>query len=397
MKNNFLFTIILGLFIISSVSALGISPGRTTIDFEPSLQKEVEFKVINSGGEAIDIAFAVEGELAEYVTLSNKVESFNSGETEKKFKYGLNLPPTLGPGLHKANVVALQLPEGSTEADTIITATVSVVTQIYVYVPYPGKYVESVFEIVSIEESNTLEFHVPFVSRGEEQIQKISATVEVFDGEESVVVLNTNSLSVNSKERKELFVNWNPEVTPGGYKAVVTIDFDGEKIVHEKEFVVGPEEIGLLGISVNDFKLGDVAKVRILVQNRLKESLSGVFANMDIDTPEFENVANLKSETYEIPGESNKELVVYWDTEEVEKGLYHAELGLHENENVINKNFRVDVQDEAISFTGVGFVVAGDNVGKMSTTTILMIVIGILVLINLLWVVIWLKNKNKKK
>lgn len=401
MKTNYwLIGLLMGLFLISNVSALGISPGRNSIDFAPGLEREVEFSVVNSDGKNMDIAFTVEGELAEYVTLTNDVESFSLSDSSKSFKYNLKLPQTLSPGLHKADVVVLELPEGLEDSGMVVSATVSVVTQVYVYVPYPGKYIESVFEIVSVEDTNAIEFHIPFVSRGEESIQKISAVVDVFDGDKKIISLDTNSLSVNSKERKELFINWNPDVTPGGYRAVATIDYDGNKVTYEKDFVVGPEEMSLLGISVNDFKLGDVAKIRILVQNRLKETVKSVFANLGISTPELEEISNLKSESYDIPGESNKELIVYWDTEDVEKGLYNSELRIHQDDKTINKNFKVAVSDDAISFTGIGFVVASDGEGKVSMSTILIIVIGLLVLVNLLWFVIWMKNKksvSKKK
>ena len=52
----------------------------------------------------------------------------------------LNLPSELTPGLHTGEVFAMQLPSGPTSEGSQILATLAVVTQVYVYVPYPGKY-----------------------------------------------------------------------------------------------------------------------------------------------------------------------------------------------------------------------------------------------------------------
>ena len=394
MKNKiFVFAILFCLIFVQGVSALGITPGRTSVDFSPNLEREVTFSVVNTESKDIDIAFSVEGDLTNYINISNEVVSFSAGESSKSFKYSLKLPTSLSPGIHKAKIIATELAE-DLDGDMVIKATVSVATQIYVSVPYPGKFVEANFNIVTFEDTDAVNFYVPFISRGEEIIESVDAVVDIYKRDEKIGSLNTTELSfVKTGDRKELSATWNPEVAPGEYLAKVVVDYDGEKINLEKEFNVGYEDFEVLGISVNNFKLGDVAKLEILIQNKLSDSVEDVFADLKIYDGELEQIADLESANYDIPALSNKEMIVYWDTEYLEEGIYGSELKINHEDKFISKTFKVDVSEDMMIFSGVGFVVSSGG-GKVSTTLLLGIVIGFLVLVNLLWFVWWMKRKR---
>jgi len=393
MRNRILILLI-GIFMISNVLALGITPGRTSMDFESNLVRDISFSVVNTEVKEMDIAFSVEGELKDYVSVSSDVVSFAAGERAKDFSYKLTLPQGFAPGLHKANVIALEVPKGNGDSGTVVKATVSVVTQVYVYVPYPGKFIEADLDIVSKEEENKIDFYVPFISRGEDAVSSIKATVDIYKGLEKVFSLDTNEVFASVGERKELLATWSPNVVPGEYNAVVTINYDSEVLELKKEFNVGPEDIGVLGVSVNDFKLGDVARIKILVQNKLSDLVSGAFADLVVYDSDLAQIANLKSENYDIPAESNKEMVLYWDTELLSVGQYGSELDINYADRFISKNFKIDVGQDSMTFAGVGFVIAGEEVGGVSLTTILIIVIVFLVLVNLVWLFWWMRKKK---
>ena len=48
MNRNIIFALMF-LFVAGSVCALGITPGRTTVDFQPGLKRDVSFEVVNTG------------------------------------------------------------------------------------------------------------------------------------------------------------------------------------------------------------------------------------------------------------------------------------------------------------------------------------------------------------
>ena len=395
--NLLIVIVFVSLFLIPSIFALGVTPGRTTLDFSSNLEKEVSFEVVNTENKNMNVAFSVEGDLAGFITLSSDVESFSSSESSKTFKYKLNLPRGLSPGLHEAKIVITDLPENMENKEVLIQATVSVVTQLHVYVPYPGKYLEAKLDIVNNEKTNLINFYVPLISRGDTNIQKVSGLISIYKDGEKVSEIKTNEFPIGAGERKELLTDWTPTIAPGQYLAEAKINYDGEEIIIKKEFNAGNESLGILSIGVNDFKLGDVARIKILVQNKLSDTIKGAFTQLEVYDSNLDKIAELKSENYEIPSLSNKEMVIYWDTENLNQGRYDSELKIDYNKNTLSKSFKVDVTKDSMLFTGVGFVVSSEGGGKLKSSSILYIVIGFLVLINFAWFIWWMRHKKKKK
>lgn len=400
-RNNFLITLSLFLFLvvlIPSINALGITPGRTSIDFSSNLQKEVSFSVINSEHKNMNIAFTVQGDLVNYIEIDKEVISFSKDENSKDFKYKLNLPKAISPGLHQVEIIATELPEDIEDIGMVVKATVSVATQLYVHVPYPGKYIDANFDIVKREDENLIDFYIPIISRGEEDIKEAKGIIEIYKNNEKIRTLETDEISISSGSKKELSFSWEPDVAPGEYSASAKVIYDGESTQGIKKiFNVGEENLGVLGISVNNFKLGDVAKIKILVQNKLSDEIRKAIANLKVYDSQLEEIVDLKSQDYIIPAKSNKEMVLYWDTEKIQKGQYGSELRIDYNQEFVSKNFKVDVNEDSMYFSGIGFVISSGDGGKMSTTSLLIIIIIILVLVNLIWFVWWKRHKKKGK
>lgn len=381
------------IFFISNVIALGVSPGRNTIDFSPNLERDFSVSVLNTESKDFSVALSVGGDLASYVSVSEDKINFLASENSKQVVYSLKLPKGLSPGLHRAEIAITEVPVDSLNSGVSITTTVSVITQLYVYVPYPGKYLEGRGDIVN--KGTSAVFYIPVISRGEETINEAYCEIKIYQGETSLGKIESNRISIESGQRKELTAEWTGE--PGKYKAVIGLIYDGKIETIEKEFNLGLENVDVLGVSVNEFKLGDVAKIKILVQNKDSGEISEAEASMKIYDVQNEKVADIKSEKYAIPSKSNKEMNIYWDTEKIDSGEYGSNLKINYEDKFVEKNLKIDVGEDSMTFRGVGFVIAPDAGGKMNMSTILYIIIGFLVLVNLAWLIWWMRNKKKKR
>ena len=69
-RTKYILSFFILVLVLQSVYAIGITPGRTTIDFEPNLQKEVSFSVTNAEQKEMSIVFYTKGELKEAVSLN---------------------------------------------------------------------------------------------------------------------------------------------------------------------------------------------------------------------------------------------------------------------------------------------------------------------------------------
>lgn len=386
---------ILTIFLASRVLALGITPGRATINFEPGLEKAGEFTIINSEEKPTSLTIYVRGELNKSIQLEEEKILMASGEGERKIKYHLKLPDELSPGLHTAEIVVLQLPEKAegVEDDTVIGAALAVVMQIHVYVPYPGKYIESVLNVQGEEDKK---FVIVMMGRGEEEVEMASAEITIYDKDGNKIdKIKTNSVSVNPLERKEISADWTADAPLGKYMAKAVLEYDGNKVLLEKEFEVGAMLIDLQQVFVKDFRLGEIAKFNMVVKNKWNEMITNVYAEMRVFDKEMNELDDVKSATYDIPAGMQTTMNYYWDTQNISTGLYNANIILYYAEKKTQQDLKLDVRENKIDVIGLGYVISesGSPKGK-SIINWLIAIIAILVLMNIIWFLV-LRNKIK--
>jgi len=395
---NKLIFLLIGIFVISSVHALGVTPARTTIDFEPGLIKDINFDIINSDGQDLKIVFSAQGDLSKYISLSNSEGSISVSEGSKTFSYTLNLPDKMSPGLHTGEVFIMQLPSGDVSGASQVLATLAVVTQVYLYVPYPGKYASAEMYVYSANQGEDVRFVIPVISVGEFDLTSVRANIDIYNKlNEKIDSFNTKSIQVNSGARKEVIYNWKADVPIGDYRAVASLIYDEGVIDLEKTFSVGSKDIELQEISVNSFSLGQIAKLEMLVENKWSEPISGAYIETKIKNSRGDIVSSFQSASYNIAALSKQVFVSYWDTAGVRVGTYETEVSINYADKSSKKNLQFEVEENKLTVIGLGYVIStGDGESNTNTlTVVLIIVIVLLVLINLLW--FFLLRKRLKK
>jgi hypothetical protein len=394
MKKIILFMMVLVL--ISCISAIGITPGRTTINFEPGLHKEVSFSIINSEEKDMSVVFAVKGDLSESVTLTQTYAEFSSSEKSKSFTYIIDLPQKIeNPGKYSIEITALEMPKDIKEKGTFVGATISVVTQLHINVPYPNKYLEAEINVVESEGKEI--FFIPITNRGKVDIVDAKAVVDIYTSlNEKVVTVESNTVPVSSLERKELTAEWEANVAPGKYLAVATIVYDNEVVKVEKEFNVGKKFLEILEINIRDFELGGIAKFDAFVENKWASKLENVYLNVIVYNDEGEIMADFKSPTYEMGAMEKSEMVAYWDTAGVHKGTYDGKIILKYGDESTERNIQMKITENSIEVVGLTGHVIVKKQGEFNLNKILLILVIFLIVVNIVWFVI-VKRLLKKK
>lgn len=394
--------LILGILLIvltlQNVSGIGITPGRTTLNFEPGLHKEVSFSIINSEHKDMSVVFAVRGDLSESIILTQTYAEFSSSEESKSFTYIVDLPQKISePGKHEAEIVALEMPKDIKEKGTFVGATIAVVTQLYVHVPYPDKYVEAEVNVMEGEEGKTI-FFIPVVNRGKLDVVDIKAVIDIYTSlNEKVVTIESDIESLNSLERKELVAEWTADVNPGKYLAIATIIYDHEVLKIEKEFSIGEMALEIKEITIKDFELGGIAKFDALVENKWSSDLKEVYLNIIVYNHEGEIMADFKSPTYDINPLSKAEMVAYWDTAGVKEGTYDGKIILKFGEKSTERNIQMKITEDSIEVVGLTGHVVVKKKGKFNLNNILLILVIFLIVVNIIWFVVVKRLLKRRK
>jgi P pilus assembly chaperone PapD len=384
------------LLIAPAVLSIGITPGRTTIDFNPNDHREFSFRVINSEYKEMTVALSVEGELKDYIKLPENVVTFTSEEYSKQLTFKVNLPDDIGsPGIHEAKIIAVELPKNQ-EGKTSVRAIAAVATQVRVKVPYPGKYIEANLEVAS--QDNKTVFFVTLSNLGTDDIKRAKASIDVIDPlNKTIVTVETTESSIRSKQRVDI-AGSTTVLKPGAYKAVMHITYDEESLTQEKNFEIGNIWIDVREIFVRNFRLGDIAKFNILVESMWNELIEDVYAQLVMQTKDEDIVADVKSASFDIDPEERKTVFAYWDTEDVQEGQYYGKIVLHYEGRTTEKSLRTYVKLDGIEVLDITAAAVrlepGKGVDKQAVLTILVLIV---IMSNIAWFVYFKRKQGKNE
>jgi hypothetical protein len=411
MKNKLYLTgivLMLITILVVNVSALGVTPGRVTLNYEEGLEREVKISIINNDHKEMDVIVLarIKGDLNETIRLSEDSISFSKADDKKDLFYTIKLPEKMSPGLHIGEVVAIEVPKLEENA-TGVKAMIAVASELYIQVPYPGKYIEGGFYITDTNEGNTAKIVIPVINRGKLGIKDVRAVIDIYTlTNEKVASVESNVISLEALGKGELNAEWDINVGPGDYIAKVSLFYDGESQTYQKSFTIGDQIVNIESIYVNNFQLGEIAKLHIIIENLWNQDLENVYANLFVYNANNEVMADVKSSSENIAKLTKEELLAYWDTAGVQEGEYKAKIRVVYGKGATDKDLRLDVREDSLEVFGVGYAVRPQGGGGINLVTILTILVILMLALNLAWFIFFrrlsrmkisVKNLRKRK
>lgn len=385
--------------LIQQASAIGITPGRKIIDFEPGKTQEIPFSIINNNGESTSVSLDVKGELKDSVTLNKNSIDLDPDKKKTQLNYQIELPQEIEePGTHKAEIIATEIKDGKEGQGKVVGSQESVATQLYVEVPYEGKYLET-GDIKIDGGTNSTTFYIPIINKGNKKIERASANIKISDEEgNQVAEMKTNGKPISPGTRKEIVAEVTESLQPGKYSAEIKVNYDGESTTKERNFQIGEDYMSIEKIDVNNFELGGIAKFNTVAKNGYSVEAKEAYLKMQVFDENDETMANIKSQTYNIPAKSKTTMVAYWDTEGVETGNYKGNILLDHSLGRFEKDVTFEVKENDILVQGISGQVVAEQVDSGNTKKILIIAVIVLAALNIVWFTIVrkvLKKKNK--
>lgn len=378
-----------------SVLSLGITPGKITLDFEPNLETTITLTVLNNNQKDFATLALVEGDLKDYVTLDKTRLEFAKEDGSKTLSYKIKLPENLDkPGTHQTMIRVKEVRETAENEPISIGATLEVISLLLVNVPYKGKFVNAEMFVSEgkIGEEETI-FAIAVENLGEENIDSISAKIDIYSDDDRIETIYTDEKSINSRNKRELVARWAAK-KPGKYKAVALVNYDGKTTTLTKEFTVEGFLLKLHDITVKNFKLGGIAKFQILVENIGANLIKEAHSEMNLKDEKGQTVMDIGSNRKDIKPDEKKELEAYWETGNVEKGSYDGSITLKYEDKQTTKQVRTNVKDDAIEtqILTTGMVVT--PITKPKSNAAITVLIIVLISLNIGWFVYFKKRKS---
>jgi len=337
----FLATLIFLIFSFPIIYAFPVSPPTEIIDFKPNLHYSFEYKVGNRQSTPLDIVMYPDGDLKNFIRLSDNKATIMPGEW-KTFTADVNLPDNIEkPGVHKNSII---VEEVIPPATGIIGGRVAIELQVLIRVPYPGKYIEARLEIPDGEVGEPLKIKIFVANRGKEDINDIRASIDIHDiNGVRIATVNTNSISLHVGEENYIYAEWVPSVSAGRYLAKAHITYDENFEELEKEFRIGELLIAINNIFIKEGGImkNSIAKFVVEVESKWNEPIEDAY--IILEAGNSTKTMGTKSETFDIGAWQINQISLYWDATGYTPGAYTGKVIVYYELKTTSSSFEFNI------------------------------------------------------
>ncbi|MFH1710820.1 MAG: hypothetical protein ABH840_00745 [Nanoarchaeota archaeon] len=352
-------------------ASLGLSPAIVETDFEPDLSFLVNFRVIGADSSQKLEVYA-EGDFSKYV----QFDKTNLTGVEGFTAY-INLPLTAEkPGKNKLYIRVREVVEKSSGIGTRL----EIGALILIKVPYPGKYAEiKSFSISDANEGEPVNFNLEVESLGAEEVY-VAPNIKVYANDEMIEDINFDGRTINPRTSETFIRNSGENYRAGIYNATATVDYR-EIIKQNTSFRIGSLFVNITNWS-STFLAGKISEFKIDIESKWNDDIRNVYAEVNV-SKDSTQVDSFKTPSIELKRWEKASLKGFFSSENLEKGVYDADITLFYEGKKTEKSVEISVVNPPVN------------------TRLIILISGVCVVLVLLVVVIiyllFRRNKNKKK
>ncbi|MBI4150511.1 hypothetical protein HY492_00115 [Candidatus Woesearchaeota archaeon] len=305
-----IFSLLLFLLFLPAVSAIGISPAKVELTFEPN--KEYRLSFSTSGAETITTY--LKGDLAPYAELQDAAQ----GTGPRGFDVVLRIPEDISPPGQRILLVGAieNPPEGST-----VAARAAIQAPVSLFVPYPGVYLETRFSAPTVNVDEPVNFSVYVINRGRDTTT-FTTTIVVIDEStnQTVALLDAAPTTITGSEETYVKLGWDTQgQKPGPYRAELTLSYAGQTLKRSETFRIGTQFIRITDFT-RDATVGVINPFEVKVQSEWNTAFKDIFAEVTINGTTF------KTPTIDLGPWNNGVLQGYWDATRLSAGTYPVDV-----------------------------------------------------------------------
>ena len=340
------------LCVVTSVSAFGLKPTQTRLEFSPLLEHEGQF-VVTTNPEEVDAAkIVVEGDLAAYVEIAKDV--LLTGEATS-IPYTLTLPESLGPGEHLAKII---IEEEVPVEEEGLTAKIRLAYKIIVTVSVPEKHISVKLDVkkgkgilgtksasgARVQESNDfLSITANVKNVGTLDVSQVTPQVTVTDlsgNDIGTIAMPSKALGIaQTAIFEESLVTG--ELPNGIYRATASVAYDEEELKITKAFTIG---LPLASVSRKDtkFKANEINDFTFDIKSDWNELLQGMTASVTV-SKDSERITGVASEPFDLKARDTQSVKTYFDARNIIAGTYDATIVLTYPGGASQEDFEIEL------------------------------------------------------
>ena len=386
------------LLAVQLVMAIGIRPAKTTLISENGHDYSETFWIVNNEGREFAVDIYVDGEMSEYVTLTEKTLSFRSDDEAKVVEFEVHLPENIPPGISTANIVVEEKLTGA--GSNVISSKIVLKHKIIVEGPYPDKYIKA--KLNFHEQSDTIKFVSEVENLGKLDINQIKTTFYVNDKEQKQQVLETETTTLQKKENKLLSAEVSRDVFElGEFEVSAVTKYDDQQVEVIQKLLVGRPEVDITYFD-KYFIADKINQYAMELLNKWNQKVENVYVDVEIKKDD-QKVDQFRTKSVDIEGEMVKRINDYFDARGKEEGKYVFEMVVNfwNSYRMEQKTFEVelltDEEFKDVSSGNMNAALVGNAAGSGGNGTLWVIIGALLGILALAGIYIGYRYTHKKE
>lgn len=371
------------LLVLSSlvIYAFPITPTYFHQDFVPNKQFMLDYTIYNKEENPLEIVVTMSGALENNTKILGDTHFVIEPRGSRAVFLEITLPNEVEPGPQLTHFKNTEILKGGAKA---IGGRVEIDIVLTLWVPYPGKYLDSKLVANDANLGQPVQFQATLESQGNESIFDIHGSVDIFEGAEKIGEVEFPVISnMTPGSAKKVNAKWNygGEIRPGIYTARSTFRYENAFTKAKAGFKIGDLIIEIHDVKGTKVRKGRINKLEAFIFSKWNQEIPDVYSVLEF--VDQENLITSKSETKPIGPWSNDTFDLYLDANDLELGVYDGTVKVFYLGNVTSKDIEIEV-------------VRGILDRLISIEALLILLLILLIIIWLLYKKVY-KNRQKTK
>jgi hypothetical protein len=356
---------------VSMVFALGVRPVKTNLDFQEHY--EGKFKIVNNDHKDMKVKLYVEGDLENYITLSQTEIEFKSSEEMKTIQFTMNLvEEELMPGKLEGRIIMEEQLYTKSTAKGYVAANLKLTHKVFVNLPYPEKYIEAKIDVK--ETDNEVDLITTVKNLGSTDLDEVKPRVDVFSGNEKIASYDNPSeqLTVNEEHSFRNYVR-KEKLGIGEFKVLSTVNYAEYTLELIEAFTVGNPLINIVRYD-KYFVQEKINELIVEIKSEWNTLIEGIYLEV-FAFKDSKQIFSSKTTSFDLGPYEQRKVTSYFDTRGLELGDYDMNLVLHYGNETVVERYEASILDEKAYLS---------KSGRSPITYLLATVIVLLILVVIL-------------
>ena len=381
------------LLVVNSVDAVGVAPAVNEV--VAGEEQSISMRIFNEDQSEKTVVLELSGELKDYLVLSSNEINFRKGQRHQEIVLIIKEIPVnnFQPGTYVNRVLLKK----KSEVERTNLARVGVSSRINIVVPGEAPNLQGNLFAPNFEKDKHNLLSLEINNVGNTRANDCVSVVTIYSVLNEVVDnFASKSFDVDPTSQKRVSMSWTPNVHPGNYLANAQVSCENADANFNRTFSVGSPHLAIGRIYSDDFRLGRVSLLNLIVSSSWGSSIRNVFVELDLEK-EGEIVTQYTSASKDFNPRQSRIFDVYLNTEDLLVGEYDLFVRLNYLDQEIETKYLAILERDEIIVQPITGMVVQQSLGERDVSvSLLVLAVFALVIVNifLLYYLVFKKRKG---